>query len=84
MKVEKVYSRLNCGGVGYSPTLIRVWEDGRWIYYTISGADEDYGKFSEMSIPSSPKKTKWSLWRRYAYKNIITVEELLKKLEEIK
>jgi len=79
MKVTRIYVKLACGGVGYSPILYRY---GR-KYYQVLG-DRDIGNrqklitlLVQMPDYEAPPQS-YALWLKHRNDNIVTAGEFLK------
>lgn len=77
--IEQIYSRLICGGIGYSLLLFRV---GR-KYYTVRGDTdpENYRKLAAMDFHR--KQNGDALFTKHQYDNVITAGEFLQIISRL-
>jgi len=81
MKIEHIYRRLICGGIGYAPTLYRIGAK----YYTVRGdVDPDGLRVLSQKVSATKRRRNgYALWLRHKDDHELTASEFLRLLEDL-
>ena len=77
-KIELIFVKLICGGIGNAPRLYRYGSK----YYQIRGDCDIEGQKKLLDLQyelNIKNQHKWFLWRKHNFDNVLTATEFLKK-----
>ena len=77
MKLELIFVKLICGGIGNAPRLYRYKNK----YYTVRGDRDLEGQKKLLDLQyelNIKNQHKWFLWRKHNYDNVLTASEFQK------
>lgn len=81
MNAKIIFTQLNCGGVGYSPVMIKIKQEYFVVSGVAHGTREYWQKIYNEHLVIQGKPAKYFLWLRHKNDNPeITAKELYEKL----